>query len=229
MRIALALAILLIPFSAPAQEASASLAGAVVDMTGAYIAHAAVVLDSGTRHYRVQTDEMGAYQFSNLQAGEYTLTFRMVGFKRFTLKSIGLMEREQKRISDVPLDVGNCGIGSPPRNLVLLVPGDSFGRLTGSVTRPAKGVEVTLVCRTFTACRSTQTDSKGRYSFDMLSPGVYGLNFRRNGFYPENATGYSYYVNAGWESIYSPLMLERCPNGNCDPKLRPQRPVAICE
>ncbi len=58
----------------------------------------------------------------------------------------------------------------------------------------------------------------------MLSAGVYGLNFRRDGFYPENATGYEYTVNAGWESVYAPKLLEKCPNGNCDPKLRPQRP-----
>jgi hypothetical protein len=63
----------------------------------------------------------------------------------------------------------------------------------------------------------------------MLSPGVYGLNFRRDGFYPENATGYDYSVNAGWESVYSSVRLQRCPNGNCDPKLRPTKPPAICE
>ncbi len=50
MRIALAFAILLLPFSSPAQDA-ASLTGALVDPTGAYIPHAAVELDSGTRKY----------------------------------------------------------------------------------------------------------------------------------------------------------------------------------
>ncbi len=54
--------------------------------------------------------------------------------------------------------------------------------------------------------------------------GVYGLNFRRDGFYPENATGYEYTVNAGWESVYAPKQMEKCSNGNCDPKLRLKRP-----
>jgi hypothetical protein len=89
-------------------------------------------------------------------------------------------------------------------------------------------VEVTLVCRTFSPCRSTKTDSTGRFVFETLSPGVYGLNFRRDGFYPVNAAGYSYTVNVGWESRYY-MSLERCPNGNCDPKLRPKPPIAYCE
>jgi hypothetical protein len=63
----------------------------------------------------------------------------------------------------------------------------------------------------------------------MLSPGVYGLNYQRAGFYPDNATRYEYSVIAGWKSVYSSVRLERCPNGNCDPKLRPKRPVQYCE
>jgi hypothetical protein len=55
----------------------------------------------------------------------------------------------------------------------------------------------------------------------MISAGVYGLNFRRDGFYAENATEYEYTVNAGWESVYGSKFLQQCPNGNCDPKLRP--------
>ena len=88
---------------------------------------------------------------------------------------------------------------------------------------------MTLVCRTFTPCRSTKTDSRGEFKFDMLSSGIYGLNFRREGFYAENATGYDYTVNAGWESVYNPRPLERCRNGNCDPKLRPARLPSVCE
>ena len=101
--------------------------------------------------------------------------------------------------------------------------------LTGSVDPPVAGIEVTLVCRTFSACGSTKTDSNGRFSFETLSPGVYGLNFRREGFYPENATGYGYAVNAGWESVFSPVLLQQCSNGNCDPKLRPPQPIQLCE
>jgi len=124
--------------------------------------------------------------------------------------------------------MASCG-GEAVRDLILLPEGSLFGRLSGSVVPVTPDVEITLVCRTFRACSSTKTDSNGRFSFDMLSAGVYGLNFRRDGFYQENATSYEYAVNAGWESIYNPKSLERCPNGNCDPKLRPKRPIQHCE
>jgi hypothetical protein len=220
------LAILVIALSAPA----ASLSGTVVDETGAYIPHATLELASGGNQYQTRTDGIGVYKFSDLVAGEYTLKVGSPGFKSRTIKSIRLTEREQNRLLDIPLDVGHMACGQPViLDRILLPSGEMFGRLTGSVEPAAGGVEVTLICRTFSACKSTKTDFKGDFSFDMLSPGVYGLNFRRDGFYPENATGYDYSVNAGWESVYSSVRLQRCPNGNCDPKLRPTKPPAICE
>ncbi len=225
-----ALAILLLQFLSPA----ASLTGAVVDPIGASIVRAVAELDSGTRKYLVRTDDAGTYQFLNLPAGEYILTFRVPGFKVRTVKSIDLLERDQKRIPDITLDVSSScsggGESGPFATELRPVAGDvSFGRLSGSVLPQVQGVEVALVCRTFSVCRSTKTDSNGRFSFDILSAGVYGLNFRREGFYPETATGYEYTVNAGWESIYVPQTLERCLNGNCDPKSKPPRSPIVCE
>jgi hypothetical protein len=223
MRIALAL--LLIPFSS-AQEGTANLSGTVVDLLGTHVARASVELNLGLKTFEVRTDDEGLYQFSNLPPGEYTLTVRYFGFKVRTIKFI-LLEREQKRIPDVPLDIGTCL--AIYRELVLLPSEELFGRLSGSVIPAAPGVEITLVCRTFSRCGSTKTDSNGRFSFEMLSAGSYALSFRRDGFYPENATGYSYDVNAGWESVYNPKSLEKCRNGNCDPTRRPKPPVRYCE
>jgi len=226
----IALVILLIAFSAPA----ASLTGAVVDPIGASITRAVVELDSGSRKYLARTDDAGVYQFLNLPAGEYILTFRVPGFKMRIVKSIGLSEREQKRIPDITLDISSscsgAGESGPFATELRPVTGDaSFGRLSGSVRPQLQGVEVALVCRTFNVCRSTKTDANGRFSFDMLSAGVYALNFHGQGFYPENATGYEYTVNSGWESIYAPKILERCLNGNCDAKSRPPRQPIVCE
>ena len=217
----IALAILLLPFSARA----ASLTGAVIDLTGAYIPHASVELASETNSYKVQADDMGVYQFSNLPAGEYTLTFRVSGFSNRRVKSIRLLEPEQKQIPDVTLDIEPCGW--PRRDVVLLPPGDPLGRLSGSVLPSAAGIEVFLICRTFHQCASTKTDSNGHFSFDMLSAGAYGLSFHRDGFYDQGATGYEYYVNAGWESVYAPVTLEQCVAGNCSAKI--QRTLPRCE
>jgi hypothetical protein len=218
----IALAILVIAFSAPA----ASLTGAIIDQTGAFIPHAAVELASETNDYKVQADDSGVYQFSNLPAGEYTLTIRVPGFRSRRIRSIGLLSGEPKRLPDVPMDIENCG--KPPSRDLVLLSGVLLGTLSGSVDPPSQGVEVTLVCRTFSACSSTVTDSNGHFSFETLPAGIYGLNFRRDGFYPEIATGYEYTVNAGWASVYVSKLLEQCSGGNCDLKLRPQR-LQLCE
>ncbi|HSP67867.1 MAG TPA: carboxypeptidase-like regulatory domain-containing protein, partial [Bryobacteraceae bacterium] len=184
----------------------------------------------GAQKYQTQTDDAGVYNFTDLPAGEYTLKVAMAGFKSRTVKSIRLSEGEPNRLLDIPLDVAAMACGRPIiLDRILLPPGSTFGSLAGSVSPAVAGVEVTLVCRTFTPCRSTKTDSRGEFTFDMLSSGIYGMNFRREGFYPENATGYDYTVHAGWESVYSFVGLQRCLNSGCDPKLRPPRPIIVCE
>ncbi|HEV8414011.1 MAG TPA: carboxypeptidase-like regulatory domain-containing protein [Bryobacteraceae bacterium] len=220
----IALAILLLPFSGRA----ASLTGTVVDANGAYIARAPVELDSGTKKYQVQGDDEGVYKFSELPAGEYTLTFRVLGFQARTVKSIVLSEAEHKPMPDVPLEVVSVDCHGPIRRDIHLLPlGAAFGQLSGSVRPAAPGVEVFLICRTFHACGSTKTDPDGRFSFDMLSAGVYGLSFHRDGFYDQDATGYEYYVNAGWDSVYASVTLEPCADGNCKAKI--QRILPHCE
>lgn len=223
--IALIAATLLIPLAE-----AASLTGSVVDPNGTSIAHATLNLDSGTKKYQAYADDAGVYRFTDLPVGEYTLRAAMAGFKSRTVKSIRLSEREPNRLLDIPLDVAEMLCGkSVVVDRILLPPGSTYGSLKGSVSPARAGVEVTLVCRTFTPCRSTKTNFRGEFKFEMLSSGIYGLNFRSEGFYPENATGYDYTVIAGWESVYSFVQLQRCPNGNCDPKLRPPRPIIVCE
>jgi len=223
MRIALLAATLLMPLSE-----AASLTGSVVDSAGASIKHAAMELASAGKKYETRADDAGAYQFSNLPAGEYTLTILAPPFKQLTVKSIGLLEREEKRIPEITLTVGYpCG-GQPDfRDFARLLPDVVFGQMSGSVVPAAAGVDVILICRTFHACGSAKTDSSGHFSFGMLSAGVYGLSFHRDGFFPEEPTGYAYYVNAGVESVYTPLRLEQCPDGNCEAKI--QRTLPSCE
>jgi len=221
MRIALIAATLLIPLSQ-----AASLTGSVVDVTGASIAHATLELDSGTKKYQTRTDDLGAYQFSDIPRGEYSLRFTGEGFKWLTVKSIGLSDTETKRIPEITLTPDRLCEFPPRRDFVRLLPDVVFGQLSGSVLPAAAGVEVILICRTFHACGSTKTDSSGHFSFEMLSAGAYGLSFHRDGFFPEEPTGYEYYVNAGVESVYAPLWLEQCPDGNCKAKI--QRILPSC-
>jgi len=220
----IALAILSISFSLRA----ASLTGSLVDPAGASVAQALVELVSETKSYRIQTDDAGIYQFADLPMGEYTLTFTREWFTTLTVKSIGLSEGEAKRVPEITLTPGRSCPHYPPRlDFVRLLPAAALGELRGSVLPPAPGVAVVLICRTFRACQSTKTDSDGHFSFQMLPAGAYGLSFQRDGFFPEEATGYEYYVNAGVESVYTPVLLEPCPDGNCKAKI--QRILPSCE
>jgi hypothetical protein len=60
------------------------------------------------------------------------------------------------------------------------------GALRGIVTNQASavvpGATVTLVNNATSQTQTTTTDSKGGYSFSLLAPGVYGLNFSAQGF-----------------------------------------------
>jgi hypothetical protein len=52
----------------------------------------------------------------------------------------------------------------------------------------------------------------------------YDLKVSRRGFYPEEEKDLP--VSAGLEQVYARFGLDKCPNGNCDPKLRR---IKICE
>ena len=108
--------------------------------------------------YKVQTDDAGVYQFSNLPAGEYTLTIRVRRIQDAALiKSIGLLEPESRNECPTLLWMSETRMWrtalSRSRSLLR---GILFGTLSGSVDPPAAGVEVTLVCRTFQCVQLNQ-------------------------------------------------------------------------
>jgi len=221
MRIALAI---LISFSAPA----ASLTGSLIDPAGASVAKVSVELVSETKSYKGQTDNAGVYQFEDLPAGEYALTFTREWFRSLTVRSLRLSEGAAKQVPEITLTPSPlCPHYPPLLDFVRLLPVGVFGELSGTVLPAAPGIEVSLICRTFRVCSTAKTDSNGHFSFDMLSAGAYGLSFHRDGFHDQDATGYEYYVNAGVQSVYGPATLEECYKGNCAGKV--QRILPACE
>ena len=57
--------------------------------------------------------------------------------------------------------------------------------------------------------------------FETLPPGNLSVRVNRIGFYPLNEPGYT--IEEGLESVYWSIYIERCPLGNCDPRLRPEK------
>jgi Carboxypeptidase regulatory-like domain len=72
----------MLSMAAPAFGQEGSIAGAVVDASGASVAHARVTLtlDGSRADRETQSTETGDYRFTNVDSGEYRLTFAAEGF-----------------------------------------------------------------------------------------------------------------------------------------------------
>jgi hypothetical protein len=114
---------------------------------------------------------------------------------------------------------------------------DHLGDLVGSVrieqapfvvkSPPIADADVTLICGSDKICGTTKTNSDGEFVFKALPLGNLSVLVEHAGFYPLNEPGYT--IEEGLESVFWSVYIERCPLGNCDPRLRPKKPLAICE
>lgn len=225
-----------------AQDGAASLTGKVKDITGAGVPGtvAELFLESARESkFRMTADSKGVYYFSQVPAGIYTLKLLRPGFRILTLRSIQMLDGEPKKLPTLQLEVGSmadCG-GHAVRDAIRLLPSnDHAGNLVGSVHvdlgamsggGPAvAGAKVTLICNTGKSCGATKTDLIGEFRFNAVPAGSYSVRLERVGFYPLNEPGYT--VEEGIESIYLSAYIEHC-NGNCDPRLRPKKPIATCQ
>jgi hypothetical protein len=225
-----------------AQVGSAGLTGKVKDITGAGVSSAQAELLSETvsdRRFRTSADSTGIYHFSGLPTGEYTLKLFSPGFKSLTVKSIHIMESEQKSLPTLQLQVGSiadCGGHAVLDYIRFLPTGGHSGNLVGSIrieqapfvvkSPPISGADVTLICDTG-VCGATKANADGVFVFRTLPPGNLSVRVNRTGFYPLIEPGYV--IEEGLESVYWSIYIERCPRGNCDPTMRPKRPPDTCE
>jgi Carboxypeptidase regulatory-like domain len=195
------------------------------------------LLSSAGDAFEIVTDSTGAYMFSNLPAGDYRIEVQSSGFATLTASSINLAEGQQKSLPSVHPKVSSCG--SPAGNVLQLLPSpQSTGSLTAGVqvdrgpkakkSRPVANAAVTLICASNQVCGSTKTDATGAFSFESLTPDYFSIAVTHPGFYPVTLSGYE--VQAGWNTFYDSVPLERCPLGDCDPRRRPTpRVLYYCE
>ncbi len=222
------LAVMLTSLLCAAQDAdSASIAGVVMAGPGDPVAGAKVELHSQARTFAGETDRTGRYQLDGIPAGEYEFQVHSAGFITYKLKAVRIAAGQRMRVPDTALRVGDlCGIPLP-RESVRMLPGTAdLGSLKGSVylnvplilLSPFTRTTLTLVCDGGRICRSTRASLLGNFEFRDLPTGWYDLKVTRRGFYPEEEKDLP--VSAGLEQAYFPLWLDKCPHGNCDPKVR---------
>jgi hypothetical protein len=220
---------------------AAYLTGSVRDTNGAPISGAQAELrseDVTDRIFQTTTTNRGVYDFSGLLEGRYTLKLVSSGFRRLTVTSIHISDGEHKRMPPLELPVAAMGgCTSPAVDHLRLLPSTVIGNVGGTIrldqeviagkSPPVVRADVILICGKGAACRITKTNSEGEFLFRDLSPGSFTVRVMHPGFYREERRGYE--VEVGRELIYSPIYIERCVLGNCDPEQRPKKPLTICE
>jgi len=178
------------------------------------------------------TDKDGRFRFSWLPPGIYSLKLESIGFETFTLTSVQLTEGQWKRLPPLMMAVGGSCHFPFVESYRLLPEGRHVGNLSGHVREmeegpPIANAKVTLLCGERKACGETKTDSKGEFTFFDIRPGAYALRVTHFGYYPLDVGEHE--VRGGFDQTDLPLLLEHCPNGNCDPRLRPKKPLIVCQ
>ncbi|CAL1151181.1 unnamed protein product [Cladocopium goreaui] len=134
---------------------------------------------------RAVTDESGFYQFTNLDRGEYCVMEVHPEGWIDGLDTAGNLGGEATNpgdmICEITLDYGDDAV---EYNFGELLPG-SIGGLVHSSTEPdciddpnampIAGVTIELLDESGAVIRTTTTDADGRYLFDNLPPGKYGV------------------------------------------------------
>jgi hypothetical protein len=220
-----------------AQDTSATVSGQLLDWAEAVIPGIDAELRLHEPPYTlfsVRMDQEGKFRFSVLPPGVYTLNVSRIGFRTLTLRSIQVARGEQKILPTLRLDVAPSGCGGGPviEYIERLPKAQNVGDLRGRVMRderhPIPRVTVTLHCEERPICGQTKTDINGEFFFFNLAPDdLYTIRFSRQGFYPWQ--GGVYEIQPGYDATYGAITLEHCPSGNCDPRLRPKRPLVVCE
>jgi hypothetical protein len=221
--------------TALAQDGTASLTGRVRDVTGVDIPGALAELRLVHEPYsvrQVNADDSGAYRFSGISAGQYKLKLESAGFETLEVEGIVVSADEHMLLPTVQLSVGStadCGGHAYLDHLHLLPTEGHTGTIRGIVmgkTGPIPDATAALVCSN-RICGETKTDSKGQFTFENLSAGSFAVRVTRRGFYSLDLP--QFFAQERFESAYDPIHIERCPRGNCDPRLRPKKPPARCE
>ena len=133
------------------------------------------------------TDSSGAYAFTNVTPGTYSMTFAASGFATTTVN-----------------DVVVAPAGNTTEDAELAPGGDIDGVVTDSTASgspPIVGATVSCTCGS-----STSTDAGGTYEFDDVASGTYALTFAASGYATQTITGVG--VSSGAATAQNAALVE---------------------
>ena len=175
----------------------------------------------------------GRYRFSGLPPGQYTLTVSSSLCHTETIESITVAPGQVRSVPTLQLTfegMTDCSGGFRPSCYRLLSAPDNTGALSGTVVdgngHAVRGANVTLFAAGKQASR-TRTNSAGRFTISKLpARGDYRLLIERTGFFAEEL--HNLVVQGGLAARYSPVTLEACRPGSCDPHWKEVRVLPGC-
>ena len=107
-RLSVSMVLSLIAVSAFAQSTSGSMSGTVVDESNQVVAAATVTIanESSGEERKATTNEAGAFVFSALLPGPYTIKVEMQGFKPLEVKGRVVLANNRLAVGELKLAVG---------------------------------------------------------------------------------------------------------------------------
>lgn len=190
-------------------QSGATLAGVLVDKSGAVIAGASVYLYSNNRTTQVVSDETGQFEFSNLSPGTYRLEVKKSGFETATIQPLHIAAAEaQVPPLTITMDIGVTGSCSesssvsyeerthggaplvgriqpkpPAPEPVMTWPSAPKPPATWPYVPFSRATVELLSAGTNHVVASTHPDVHGRFKFTGIAVGEYVLRAKYKGYY----------------------------------------------
>ena len=176
----------------------------------------------------------GSYQLAGLPSGQYNLKISARGWYSTEIRDVQIDGPVVKVLPVIRLEVGliaDCGIDRRPDYYRLLDAGEA-GAVGGVVTSekgiPIAGATVTLYMQGNGPIASQKTKGDGAFSFRGLQPRSeeYWVGIARDGFFSDEERHLT--VLRGLEAVYTPITIESCGKGHCQPHLKTIRVLGPC-
>ena len=231
------LVLLVLALTGVAQEREGEILGSVEVGERQPVSNAQVAARQRSGRVAVQlatTAADGTYELRRLPHGIYNLTITADGCRSTEVHDTQL-DGATVRLPGVPLEidlVADCGRERPAYYRVSRDP-VSLGAIGGVIisdrATPVGNATVMLYMKGKGRIGSKKTGERGNFRFAALQirSEEYWVSVEHEGFFPEEVR--HLFVFPGLESVYSPITMESCARGHCQPHLKTIRVLPTCE